>query len=168
MTKVKHDVWKDSEGLTMLCFSGELGVESRRLLAPDSKIIHSFEADSHFDAMQKYYSFMNWGSYESDFEDDKNPFDLNKIEVRSKMSNEIDTILWEDWDPIGINDVAPRDEYRSYVPEILNLVMNEKSVAEIASRLYHIETKNMGDSGNRERCNQISEKIREQYVRTNK
>ena len=29
----------------------------------------------------------------------------------------IDEILWEDWDPIGVNDVEEaRDEYQSYLP----------------------------------------------------
>jgi hypothetical protein len=33
----------------------------------------------------------------------------------------IDNILWTDWDPIGIHDETPRDEYRGYIPEILRL-----------------------------------------------
>ena len=165
MAKVKHDIWEDFDGLTMLCFSGELGAESRKLLEPNSKIIHSFHADSHFDAMTKYYAFMDWGDYESDFEEDKQPYDLNNFEIRSKVSNEIDKILWEDWDPIGINDVAPRDEYRSYVPQILNLTnMSEKSGIEIADRLYHIETEVIGVSGNKEQCGKIAEKIKQRHA----
>ncbi len=164
MAKIKHDIWEDPEGLTLLCFSGELGAESRKLLKPNSKIIRSFDADSHFDAMTKYYAFMDRGKYKSDFEEDKQPYDLNNFEIRSKVSNEIDKILWEDWDPIGINDVAPRDEYRSYVPQILNLIMNKKSASEIADRLYYIETEVIGVIGNKERCGKIAEKMIEGHA----
>jgi hypothetical protein len=37
------------------------------------------------------------------------------------LYKKIDDILWFDWDPIGINDIAPRDEYRGYVSEIFEL-----------------------------------------------
>ncbi len=36
-------------------------------------------------------------------------------------------ILLKDWDPIGIGDcVEAQDEYDSYIPEIYNLVINNK------------------------------------------
>jgi hypothetical protein len=84
MTSIKHDIWQDKEGLTSLCFSGDLGEESRSLLEPDSKIIHSFYADSHFNAMTKYYEYMDWGVYETEFEIDKELYDLEKIKNRAK------------------------------------------------------------------------------------
>ena len=55
-----------------------------------------------------------------------------------------DDILWLDWDPIGINDVAPRDEYRGYVPEIFGLVKAKADRQEIANRLRKLETENIG------------------------
>jgi len=33
----------------------------------NSKLIWMVEADSHFEAMTKYYSFMAWGEYQTDF-----------------------------------------------------------------------------------------------------
>ena len=74
---LKHDIWKDKEGLTALLFSGDLGEEGRATLDNDYEIVHSFYADSHFEAMTKYYQYMNWGAYETDFEvetasDDRN------------------------------------------------------------------------------------------------
>ena len=83
MTSIKHDIWQDNEGLTSLCFSGDLGEESRSLLEPGSKIIYSFYADSHFDAMTKYYEFMKWGIYETEFEIDKQPYNLEIFEKRA-------------------------------------------------------------------------------------
>ncbi|RKD90183.1 hypothetical protein [Mangrovibacterium diazotrophicum] len=83
MTSIKHDIWQYREGLTSLCFSGDLGEESRSLLEPDSKIIHSFYADSHFDAMTKYFVFMGWGKYETEFDIDKQPYGLENLEKRA-------------------------------------------------------------------------------------
>lgn len=87
ITSIKHDIWQNDKELTSLCFSGELGEESRSFLEPDFKIIHSFFSNSHFDAMTKYYEFIDWGTYETEFDIDKEPYNLEKIEKR--------TITWE-------------------------------------------------------------------------
>jgi hypothetical protein len=71
----------------------------------------------------------------------------------------IDDILWFDWDPIGINDIAPRDEYQSYVPEIFGLIKSKTDKKGIADRLYKLETETMGMTGNMEHCLTIADKI---------
>src|SRR5688572_10364363 len=166
MTGIKHDIWQDEEGMTMLCFSGDLGEESRTILEPGSRIIHSFYADSHFDAMTKYYQFMKWGKYTTDFEIDKVPYEINEEKKRAKIRKEIDLILWKDWDPIGVNEdgVYARDEYRNYVQQILNLVCNEGTADQIADRLFEIETKLMRLAGNKLRCIKIANMITQRYV----
>ena len=83
MTKIKHDIWNNPEELPMLCFSGELGIESRTLLEPNSKIVHSFYAESHFEAMTIYYEYMDWGVYETEFEIDKESYNLEEIKKRN-------------------------------------------------------------------------------------
>lgn len=75
------------------------------------------------------------------------------------LYKKIDDILWFDWDPIGINNIAPRDEYQSYVPEIYGLVMSKASREEIANRLYKLETEKIGMSGTFENCLKIADKI---------
>lgn len=76
---IKHEVWQDKEGLTMLCFSDESGDAARAMFAQDAKLIYEFYANSHFDAMTIYYKFMDWGIYETEFEIDKEPYDkINK------------------------------------------------------------------------------------------
>lgn len=75
------------------------------------------------------------------------------------LYKKIDDILWYDWDPIGINDIAPRDEYQSYVPEIFGLVKAKASKEEIANQLFKLETENMGMSGTLESCLTIADKI---------
>ena len=71
----------------------------------------------------------------------------------------IDDILWLEWDPIGVNDIAPRDEYQGYVPEILGLVKANAGRQEIANRLYKLETDNMAMIGTIENCLTIADKI---------
>lgn len=84
---------------------------------------------------------------------------LLKNEEPTSLYGAIDLILWNDWDPIGINDFAPRDEYQSYVPEIFGLVKAKASREEIANRLFKLETENMGTSGTLDNCLIIADKI---------
>jgi|GEM_PF-3743349 len=60
---------------------------------------------------------------------------------------------------LGINDVAPRDEYKDYTPIIFTLKLNEASKETIAKKLYEIETEIIGLSGNRIHGDQVAEKI---------
>ena len=71
----------------------------------------------------------------------------------------IDEILWFDWDPLGINDIAPRDEYKSYVIDIFDLLKAKADKRTMAQHLFKIETNNMAKGGNFEKCLTIAEKI---------
>lgn len=75
------------------------------------------------------------------------------------LYKKIDDILWFDWDPIGVNDIAPRDEYQSYIPEIFGLVKAKADIQVIASRLHKLEIDNMGMSGTLKNCLIIADKI---------
>lgn len=75
------------------------------------------------------------------------------------LYKKIDDILWFDWDPIGINDIAPRDEYQSYIPEVFRLVKAKADKEEIAGTLYRIETGIMGMSGSLDNCLAVSDKL---------
>lgn len=77
------------------------------------------------------------------------------------LYKKIDDILWFDWNPIGINDMASRDKYQGYVPEIFGLVKANAGRQEIANRLHKLETENMGMSGTIENCLTIAGKILE-------
>ena len=82
-----------------------------------------------------------------------------KIEEPRNLYEAIDLILWNDWDPIGINDIAPRDEYQGYTPTIFNLKISGADTETIAKKLHEIETVTIGVLGNIERCHQIADKI---------
>ncbi|MFD2166058.1 hypothetical protein ACFSJY_07230 [Thalassotalea euphylliae] len=72
---MKHELWSNAEELDTFCFAGELGSEARRDMEPDSKLVWTCEASSHFEAMTKYYEFRGWGKYSSDSpEEDKKTY----------------------------------------------------------------------------------------------
>ena len=81
---------------------------------------------------------------------------------QKEIFKSVDEILWNEWDPIGVNDVAPRDEYQSYVPEIFSLLIQNRTDKEIADRLYKIETETIGVIGSREHCLTIAKKLIEE------
>ncbi len=78
---------------------------------------------------------------------------------QKELYKAIDEILWNDWDPIGVNDSAPRDEYQSYTPTIFSLKINGADTETIAKKLYEIETVTIGVLGSIDHCRQIADKI---------
>jgi len=78
---------------------------------------------------------------------------------QKQFFKKIDTILWEQWDPIGVNDmVEARDEYESYVPTIFSSAL-KGSEKDISEKLIHIEKISMGLNGNPENCSKIASLI---------
>ncbi|MFT3886138.1 MAG: hypothetical protein QM724_12140 [Flavobacteriales bacterium] len=73
----------------------------------------------------------------------------------------VDRLLWEDWDPIGVNDYAPPDEYRMYVPGIVELLQRGASVEAIAAHLSEITTMRMEIYGTAEQDLVIAEKLKQ-------
>ncbi|MGB3181147.1 MAG: hypothetical protein WBB45_07135 [Cyclobacteriaceae bacterium] len=71
----------------------------------------------------------------------------------------IDNILWLDWDPIGVNDYAPRDEYQSYVPQLFRLKKQNAKRDEIAEKLLMLERDVIGKPSNLDNCRRIADKI---------
>ncbi|HEX3384896.1 MAG TPA: hypothetical protein VHS53_06910 [Mucilaginibacter sp.] len=82
-------------------------------------------------------------------------------EKQLQFYNAIDKILWNDWDPLGLNQYEdwPTDEYENYVPTIFSLKIRGASVEAFAQRLYEIEIKQMGQNDGFEKCKQVAEKI---------
>ncbi len=69
-----HEVWVDASGLPSLCLAGPHGADCRKLLDQPARLIHTFEAGSHYEAMTIYYRYQGWGVYESDFAIDHEPY----------------------------------------------------------------------------------------------
>ncbi|MCF5686834.1 hypothetical protein [Pseudomonas sp. PA-1-3F] len=64
---MKHELWLEPDGCQTFCLAGVHGDDARNLPSANSKLIWMVEADSHFEAMTKYYSFMAWGECQADF-----------------------------------------------------------------------------------------------------
>lgn len=76
MTKgIAHQIWKNKEGLTGVCFENSKGDDFRNLLEDDYKLIHTFYASSHYGAMKYYYKFMDLGEYETMHKEDYEVYD---------------------------------------------------------------------------------------------
>jgi len=55
-------------------------------------------------------------------------------------------IGWTDWDPIGLAEMKnwPRDEYDSYLLQVVSRLRRGETVAEVAMYLYRVAAENMG------------------------
>lgn len=64
---------------------------------------------------------------------------------------EVSRILWEEWDPIGVNDGDNTwdDEYNSYAPHVYRLALEGKDAIKIASALSSSAEQSMGLSPSR-------------------
>lgn len=65
---VLHELWDYDDGATF-CLAGPHGDGARRMMPRDAALVWTVEADSHFEAMAKYYEHMGWGTYTTDFPD---------------------------------------------------------------------------------------------------
>lgn len=66
-----HELWVENDDEQTFCQAGIAGNSARNLLGKDAKLVWTCEAESYFDAMSQYYSYMNWGPYKSDYPEDK-------------------------------------------------------------------------------------------------
>ena len=72
---MKHELWLEPGDEQTFCLAGPHGNAARALLASGSRLVWEIEADSHFEAMTKYYEYMRWGQYTTDFpEHDKKTY----------------------------------------------------------------------------------------------
>jgi hypothetical protein len=82
------------------------------------------------------------------------------LSVKQKtLWKNVDKILWEDWDPIGMRGSGPRDEYSSYVPSIFKLLIENRPADVIAEKLCQIESDEMGMKSNKEYNMPVAEKL---------
>ena len=80
--------------------------------------------------------------------------------VQQELADAIDKILWEDWDPIGVNDQpSARDEYSGYVAEVFSLALANSPVEEIAKRLNLISNNTIGVGENIDHSKMVARKI---------
>ena len=78
---MKHELWKEENGYTF-CLADSMGDRARAMMESHAELIWTVEAESHFEAMTKYYKFMNWGAFKTEFEEDKNPYPKEWIKTQ--------------------------------------------------------------------------------------
>ena len=84
----------------------------------------------------------------------------NKDKRVARIWKEIDEMLWNSWDPIGVNDAeAARDEYQGYIGGVFRLLEDGAAEQQIAKHLNQIETDNMGLTGDLLRCGEVARKL---------
>ena len=59
--------------------------------------------------------------------------------VFKELVGAVNAVLYEQWDPLTLAGVAPRDEYESYVPMLIRLAFGEAPRDAIAQQLAQIE-----------------------------
>jgi hypothetical protein len=69
-------------------------------------------------------------------------------DLYARVHHRVDEILHYMWDPIGVSGTPEaRDEYDSYVPGIVKMLLDGAEPKMIEGRLHSIATKSMGLSG---------------------
>lgn len=80
--------------------------------------------------------------------------------MNSKLYTAINKILWEEWDPIGVNDYGgPDDEYHSYVPHLYKLLTQGADTHKITKHLHQLANVSMGLSSSLDDHLLIAEKL---------
>jgi hypothetical protein len=64
-------------------------------------------------------------------------------------------ILLHEWDPIGIGELGPQDEYDTYVDQVCAKLMHRAGRDELATYLWRAESEDMGMPGTREHIDNV-------------
>lgn len=80
---------------------------------------------------------------------------------RARLYHEaIRRVLLKEWDPIGVSEIKEaQDEYDSYVGAIYNMLIMQKTKADIFDYLWWLETEHMGLTGNRQSTEHFAERL---------
>jgi hypothetical protein len=60
------------------------------------------------------------------------------------LYRQVFAVLFDEWDPIGVNGFAPRDEYNSYAPALIAMIRGGADENRIAHQLGEFARVSMG------------------------
>lgn len=86
MALLRHELWRETDGLHSFVLTGPMGDEARALMGPEARLVWTVEAGSHFEAMTQYYEHMGWGTYTTEFEWDYGPYPDEWMRVQRQAS----------------------------------------------------------------------------------
>lgn len=89
MAMLLHEIWGERKGLdgpmyASMCIAGTLGAKHRLTLSPFARLLHTFEANSHHEAMVKMHELMKWPAYPGS----ENPMDRQPYDQFKAMSQQ--------------------------------------------------------------------------------
>ena len=88
---------------------------------------------------------------------------LSKMERKKDLAKEIEEsirrILFDVWDPVGVNDIAPLDEYDSYIGGVYRLLASGATQETVAAHLKQLEIDYMELAANPARRNIVASKL---------
>lgn len=113
----------------------------------------------------KYSLYVAWGMASMDT--DVAHQETGRRQRFFEIMASIRSILFNDWDPIGVNDMAPDDEYDSYIGSIYRLLSDGASEAEIAGELRQLEITKMHSVTSPEHRIAVAEKLKKINVSIN-
>jgi hypothetical protein len=81
---LKHEVWICGDGLPGCCLEGPDGDGARRIFAEDgpASLVWTFEAGSHFEAMNRYHQYLSREPYTTDQPWDHEPYPEEWLRVQ--------------------------------------------------------------------------------------
>jgi len=68
----------------------------------------------------------------------------NRKKRAADIQESIRQILYREWDPIGVCDLAPEDEYDSYIGPVYQILAGSRSEEELIEYLFHTERDTIG------------------------
>jgi hypothetical protein len=77
VAKLVHEVWEETvDGMLLhcCCLAGPMGDGCRSTLSPDARLVQTFEASSHFEAMTFYNALLGRERYTTDQPWDYEPY----------------------------------------------------------------------------------------------
>ena len=101
--------------------------------------------------------YIAWGMAYQDTAANRNATSKRQQATNSMQS--IRNILFHDWDPIGVNDLAPNDEYDRYIGGVYRLLVSQASNAEISEYLHLQEVTQMEMVTNLEHRKMVADKL---------
>jgi hypothetical protein len=88
-----------------------------------------------------------------------------KDERAKEIMSEIHTVLLHDWDPLGLQGIAPDDEYDSYIGGVYRLLTQRPPVDDVVRYLMNLEFHDMGNTKRKNDLIQVAERLLQINVR---
>ena len=76
-----------------------------------------------------------------------------------EIMDAIRSVLYNDWDPIGIKGLGPDDEYDDYIGQVYRLLTQRPTVESVARQLLMFEAQDLGLPKRRKVIQDVARKL---------